>query len=148
MARGRYLVHRKTAFEAASGAKDVDVLPGWLPSTWSDGRSAAHAVQRAGWPIAGLYARTYERAVEIAQELFGPDVLVAHYEVPSGWKDHGGLFLVNEHGSKGVRYMCKVCGRNVLGNGGSRHNHWRACPFHEPVAPLVGTPPDVYGDRG
>ncbi len=148
MARGRYLVHRKSAVQAARSAKNVDVLPGGLPSTASPARSDAHAIQREAWPIAGLYARSYERAVEIAQELFGEDILVDHYEVPSGWKDGGGLFLKNERGQQGVRYRCKVCGCSVLGKGVPRHNHWRACPYYEPAEPLVGTPPDVYGDRG
>lgn len=139
MARGRYVVYRTEALNAFRQDRSGEGLP-------SSARRA-DALRRAAWPIAGLYARSYERAIEIAQELFGQDILVDHYEVASGWKDDGGLFLVNERGNSGVRYRCKVCGKKELGKGAPRHNHHRACPYYEPAKPLVGEPPGVYRER-
>ena len=45
---------------------------------------------------------------------------------PSGWKD-GGRYWTNDKSKYGVRYICKVCGRECLGVGSVERNHRPTC---------------------
>jgi hypothetical protein len=79
-------------------------------------------------PIAGLYARGFDAAEKLAEELFGVrQVTVDRFRVKSGWTDDGGLFLTKSSG-RGCTYMCKACGREHLGRGAG-HNHHAWCVY-------------------
>jgi len=90
-------------------------------------------------PVAGLYASSWKRAEVLAAELFpGDKLLVEPYKLRSGWRDSGGLFLVNEGSgsglnikgsrSRGCRYICKACGLERRGRGAG-HNHRSWCEY-------------------
>jgi len=99
---GRYLVYRGQGFRATSGPDSM--------------------------PIAGLYARGFDAAEKLAEELFGVrQVTVDAFRVKSGWKDDGALFLTKTS-ARGCWYLCKACGREHLGRGAG-NNHYAWCVY-------------------
>jgi hypothetical protein len=77
--------------------------------------------------VMGIYARNLEEAEVIASDLLKRDLDLHPYRKPSGWADNGGLYLTKDS-KYGVKYWCKVCGRECLGLG--LRNHKSTCVYY------------------
>lgn len=65
---------------------------------------------------------------------------------PSGWSGARGETYWTKSSKYGQRYMCQTCGKDALGLGDTRHNHWPQCsktqtPPLPREAPAVETQP-------
>lgn len=77
--------------------------------------------------VGGLYSKSYEDAEAQAKKDFGQHCYVRSLAAVRGtWKEGSSDLFWTRDSQYGVKYKCKVCGKENLGRGA--YNHWPECP--------------------
>jgi len=113
-----------------------------LPVNHESVRGLPHRERNRFVTVLGFRARGYERAVEIAEELFGQDAVVVEFALPSGYKvsataRHRGVVYFTKDTTYGVKYLCACCRKETVGiNWSGERMHWSFCTSYVPRTPV------------